>query len=94
MYVWHFPIYYSLEYALAKRSVVFPLPTAKAIPFLALLIAASYAAAWISFNCYEQWFLRLKTHFEPVFSRQPLSRAPLRVDLTNGGQPVVEGSQT
>jgi peptidoglycan/LPS O-acetylase OafA/YrhL len=71
MYVWHFPIYYSIEHFMEMRGVVFPLPTRTALPYAALLMATSYAAAWLSFNCYEQWFLRLKTHFEPVFVGQP-----------------------
>lgn len=71
MYVWHFPIYYSVQYLLGTRSVVYPLPTSRAILCLALLIAITYAAAWVSFNFYEQWFLRLKTRFEPIYSQQP-----------------------
>jgi peptidoglycan/LPS O-acetylase OafA/YrhL len=81
MYVWHFPLYYWIEHLFQERSVVFPLPMAQAIPYVALLIAASYAAAWLSFNGYEQWFLRLKTHFEPLFTKQALPQKASRVDL-------------
>jgi peptidoglycan/LPS O-acetylase OafA/YrhL len=75
MYVWHFPIYYSIQHFMQLRSVVFPLPTAQAIPYVAFLVAASYAVAWLSFNGYEQWFLRLKTHFEPVFNQHSHSQS-------------------
>jgi peptidoglycan/LPS O-acetylase OafA/YrhL len=81
MYVWHFPIYYAIQRFLEKRSVVFPLPTARAIPYAAVLIATSYTAAWLSFNAYEQWFLRLKTRFEPVFTVQDLPQTAPRADL-------------
>ena len=71
MYVWHFPIYYCMQHLLEAQSVVFPLRTSRAFPYLALLIALSYGAAWVSFNFYEQWFLRLKARFEPIYSQQP-----------------------
>jgi peptidoglycan/LPS O-acetylase OafA/YrhL len=74
MYVWHFPIYYWIERAMRKQLVVFPLPVGQGILYVALLVVVSYCAAWLSFHCYEQWFLRLKTHFEPVFGERDLPR--------------------
>jgi peptidoglycan/LPS O-acetylase OafA/YrhL len=87
MYVWHFPVYYTMEHVMEQRSVVFPLPTAKAIPYLALLMAASYSAAWLSFNLYEQWFLRLKTRFEPLFSGPPRAEDAVGVISQAVGDP-------
>jgi peptidoglycan/LPS O-acetylase OafA/YrhL len=81
MYVWHFPVYYFIQHLLEARGVVFPLPTARAIPYLAVLIAASYSVAWLSFNAYEQWFLRLKTHFEPIFTKRDLPQTAPRTGL-------------
>jgi peptidoglycan/LPS O-acetylase OafA/YrhL len=71
MYVWHFPIIYGIRHIFDERGVVFPLPTPQAFLYLAMLFALSFAAAWLSFTCYEQWFLRLKTHFEPIYAEQP-----------------------
>jgi peptidoglycan/LPS O-acetylase OafA/YrhL len=83
MYVWHFPIFYGMEHLLKARSVVFPLPTALAFPYVGLLILLTYAFAWISFNGYEQWFLRLKTRFEPVFAEQDEPKAaPAQLQAT------------
>ena len=67
MYVWHFPIYYAIEHLLKLRGVMFPLSTGIGFLYTALLIAAAYSAAWLSFNGYERWFLRLKSRFEPMF---------------------------
>jgi peptidoglycan/LPS O-acetylase OafA/YrhL len=71
MYVWHFPIFYGVHHLFEKRNVVFPLPTLPGFLYVGTLIALSYAAAWMSFNGYEQWFLRLKSHFEPIYAEQP-----------------------
>jgi peptidoglycan/LPS O-acetylase OafA/YrhL len=71
MYVWHFPIFYGMHHLFEQRSVVFPLKTPVGFLYVGILIALSYAVAWISFNGYEQWFLRLKSHFEPIYTEQP-----------------------
>jgi peptidoglycan/LPS O-acetylase OafA/YrhL len=76
MYVWHFPIYYGMQHLLEEQSFVFPLPTVIALPFLGVIIAVSFMAAWMSFNFYEQWFLQLKVHFQPVFLEQNHSDSP------------------
>ncbi len=85
IYVFHLPIFHLADH-LAKEhlSVTFPLKGLYSFTYLGLVIAASYGVAWLSFNYFEQSFLRLKTSFEPVFSREPKSLARGPEDFPTG----------
>ncbi len=90
MYVWHFPIYYGLHHLFETRfSLRFPVETGVGLAYVALLIGATYAAAWLSFQCFEQWFLRLKAHFEPIFCEPQYQPPPRTVFLI----PPVAGTE-
>jgi peptidoglycan/LPS O-acetylase OafA/YrhL len=80
IYVYHLPVYYVIEH-FSKQwvSLKFPLPDQYAILYLGLLIAVSYSVSWLSFRYFEQRFLRLKRHFEPVFQQSPI---PVQTNLT------------
>ncbi len=69
LYVFHLPIYFLVGYiAQTQLHIQFPLPTLYALGVLAVMVAVSYAVAWVSFNYFEKAFLRLKRHFEPVYA--------------------------
>lgn len=71
MYVWHFPILFGIKHIMGERAIVFPLPIPQAFLYVASVFTFSIIAAWLSFHCYEQWFLRLKSRFEPVYAELP-----------------------
>lgn len=74
LYVFHLPVYYLVDH-LAKDQWSITIPQTGFYSFLHLgvLIGISYAVAWLSFNYFEQPFLRLKRRFEPVFPQAALS---------------------
>ena len=73
IYVFHLPIYFLGDHV-AHDVLHMTLPPRGAYSFLylGLLIAISFSVAWISFNLFEQRFLRLKHHFEPEFPEAAL----------------------
>jgi peptidoglycan/LPS O-acetylase OafA/YrhL len=77
LYVFHLPIYFLCDH-IAKDilSINLPLRGAYSFLYLGLLIAISYGIAWVSFNFFEQRFLRLKRHFEPEFPEAALVPEP------------------
>ena len=85
MYVFHLPIYYLFEH-LAKTylSVTFPLRTFESFAYLGLLIAITYGVAWVSFNFFEQHFLRLKDRFAPEFPESAVSAEPDHAPVRGG----------
>jgi peptidoglycan/LPS O-acetylase OafA/YrhL len=68
LYVFHLPIYFLFEHLLREHSALtFPLRPINSLIYLALIVSVTYGIAWVSFNYYEQRFLRLKRFFEPEF---------------------------
>jgi peptidoglycan/LPS O-acetylase OafA/YrhL len=68
LYVFHLPIYFVCDH-LAKEwfGMTQPLHGFRSFLYLGALIAIAYAIAWISYNAFEQQFLKLKRFFEPAF---------------------------
>lgn len=81
MYVWHFLIYWAAQHILLQQFLFsIPLPMSYAVAYLLLLVGLTYGAGYVSFHAYEQWFLRLKNRFEPVFGGlQPAVQEPVAV---------------
>ena len=73
IYVFHFAIYYAVQHlVLTRLSAALPLRTGWATLYVAVLIGVTYGVAWVSFKYFEQRFLALKSHFEPVLvAEQP-----------------------
>jgi peptidoglycan/LPS O-acetylase OafA/YrhL len=69
LYVFHLPVYYAFDHV-AKDilAIEFPLRTGYSFLYVGLEIATSYGIAWISFNFFEERFLRLKRYFDPAFA--------------------------
>jgi peptidoglycan/LPS O-acetylase OafA/YrhL len=83
MYVFHLPLYYLFDHlARTHLSLTFPLPGFQSLIYVGSLISVTYGVAWISYNVFEQRFLRLKGRFAPAFAAPALS-APANT-LTGG----------
>jgi peptidoglycan/LPS O-acetylase OafA/YrhL len=83
MYVFHLPLYYLFDHlARTYLSLTFPLPGFQSLIYVGSLISVTYGVAWISYNVFEQRFLRLKGRFAPAFAAPALS-APANT-LTGG----------
>ncbi len=66
IYVYHAPLYHLSGHILTRAGYSPTLRTRYAIPFLLVNIAVAYGIAWLSFNFYEAYFLRMKDRFRPV----------------------------
>ncbi len=83
LYVYHLPLWFFV-------SVVFwrwmrigpPFRTRYAVPYLAFLILADIAVAWLSYRFIESRFLRLKRYFEPSVSDNVLQPYPTGTEVT------------
>jgi peptidoglycan/LPS O-acetylase OafA/YrhL len=72
IYVFHVPIYRLAEHvAVDFFKLAMPLHGINAFGYLAAVFGASYGVAWVSFHCFEQYFLNLKRYFEPTYTREP-----------------------
>lgn len=89
LYVFHLPIYYAW-YHLTRDVLSIELPPKGIYSFLylGLLIGSSYAVAWVSFNFFEERFLRLKRRFEPVFPATVSSAPVAEVDTRPVASPA------
>jgi peptidoglycan/LPS O-acetylase OafA/YrhL len=88
LYVFHLPIYFLFAHLTKEYTALkFPMPALSGFAYLALIISVSYGVAWLSFNCFEQRFLRLKRFFEPEFGVVTPATKAARL-----GEPVVEAN--
>jgi peptidoglycan/LPS O-acetylase OafA/YrhL len=65
LYVIHPTVYYAGEHILRARGIELPLPTPSAFVYAISLLVLTYCLAWLSFHCFESWFLDLKLYFAP-----------------------------
>jgi peptidoglycan/LPS O-acetylase OafA/YrhL len=90
MYVFHLGIYYGVQALLTNRfHVKYPLPTAYGLLYFAALLGLTYGLAWLSFNCFESWFLGLKRFFEPAFPQEPKTLSTSEIESKQQGRELL-----
>lgn len=87
MYVLHVPLIPIAFVAgiVPRRLQLFGSELLGALIYIGLMLAASTAAAWVSYNLYEKHFLRLKRHFA---YRRPLKTVALALVIIAAGSAV------
>ena len=82
LYVYHMPLFIVFDYV---RTVLLKMPspirTRYAILYVPITVGLTFGAAWLSYNLFEDKFLRLKGRFSPTYETPRLRQAEASVLL-------------
>jgi len=87
LYVYHLPVVYAAKIWL-QSSAWFGRSAVLGLLFCVATAGVAFSIAIASYELFEKWFLRLKRHFRPTFSRRPESelgsgaRAPAAFEVS------------